>query len=213
MVEKWCWFSPINIFHENFPSRFHVFCLACQFDIVHIHWWEQSSCSVDKETFPINKITFPNRVPIELSQIAFSHNSPARGWPCRLLSRITTGSSRLDHDFGYLCFGRRNQNIWTVWLWNFEQFVSIFHFDLSISGYCCLSWTSWKPWNSVNDFCGCHLRCWWSLFKEHCIRTRIICDNVTPEYDSASVFLILKFQLRILKMTDPSMTQNEPFCP
>ena len=36
MVKKWCLVLPVNVFHENFPSRFYVFYLACQFDIVHI---------------------------------------------------------------------------------------------------------------------------------------------------------------------------------
>ena len=36
-----------------------------------------------------------------------SHNSPAKGWPCRFRSRRTTGLSKLDHDLGLLCFGRR----------------------------------------------------------------------------------------------------------
>ena len=31
-----------------------------------------------------------------------SHNSPAKGWPYRCLSRWTTGSSMLDHDLGHL---------------------------------------------------------------------------------------------------------------
>ena len=38
-----------------------------------------------------------------------SHNSPDKGWPYRFLSRGTTGSSILDHDFGHLCRGRRIQ--------------------------------------------------------------------------------------------------------
>ena len=38
-----------------------------------------------------------------------SHNSPAKGWPYRFLSRGTTGSSILDHDSGHLCRGRRIQ--------------------------------------------------------------------------------------------------------
>ena len=38
-----------------------------------------------------------------------SHKSPAEGWPYRFLSRGTTGSSILDHDFGHLCRGRRIQ--------------------------------------------------------------------------------------------------------
>ena len=36
------------------------------------------------------------------SQIAFSHNSPATGWPYKFRSRGTTGSSIL-HDLGHLC--------------------------------------------------------------------------------------------------------------
>ena len=38
-----------------------------------------------------------------------SHNSPAKGWPYRFLSRGTTGSSILDHDLGHLCRGTRIQ--------------------------------------------------------------------------------------------------------
>ena len=41
----------------------------------------------------------------------------------------------------------------------------------------------------------------WSLFSEYCVRTRIIFYNVTSEYNPALKLLILKFQLRILKMT------------
>ena len=36
-----------------------------------------------------------------------SHNSPAKGWPYKFLSRGTTGSSILDHGLGHLCRGRR----------------------------------------------------------------------------------------------------------
>ena len=36
-VEEWGWFFQINVFHQNTPSRFHVFCFACHFDIFHIH--------------------------------------------------------------------------------------------------------------------------------------------------------------------------------
>ena len=25
-----------------------------------------------------------------------------------------------------------------------------------------------EAWKNVHDFCGCHSRCWWSLFSEHC---------------------------------------------
>ena len=53
----------------------------------------------------------------------------------------------------------------------------------------------------IISICDCHLWCWWSSFSEHYMRTRIIFYNVTSEYDPAVVFLISRFQLRILKMT------------
>ena len=59
-------------------------------------------------SIPNGKLS-PNRISIELYQIAFPHNSPAEGWPYRFLSRGTTGSSILDHDLGHLCRGRRMQ--------------------------------------------------------------------------------------------------------
>ena len=37
MVEEWCWFSHIKVFHEYFPSRINVLFISCQFDIVHKH--------------------------------------------------------------------------------------------------------------------------------------------------------------------------------
>ena len=52
--------------------------------------------------------TFPNRVPIELSQIAFSISILPKGDRTDFLSRGTTGSS-MDDDFDHLCFGRRIQ--------------------------------------------------------------------------------------------------------
>ena len=60
----------------------------------------------------------------------------------------------------------------------------------------------WPGYKRIHNFRGYHLRCWWSLFSEHCIRTRIIFHNVTSEYDPSFVLLILRFQLRILKMTN-----------
>ena len=101
----------------------------------------------------------------------FSHNGPARVWSYKFFSRRTAGSSILDHDLGHLCFGRRIQ----------------------MSGHSDFG-------KSVHDLCGCHFRCWRSMFSEHCIRIRIIFYSVTSEYDPSFVLLILKFQLRILEM-------------
>ena len=52
---------------------------------------------------------FPNRVPRELSRIAFPIVVLVKGWPYEFRSTRATGSSILDHDFGHLCFGRRIQ--------------------------------------------------------------------------------------------------------
>ena len=57
-----------------------------------------------------------------------SHNSPAKGWPCRFRSRGTTGSSILDHDFGHLCSGRRIQMSGHSDLGIFSNFVASFIF-------------------------------------------------------------------------------------
>ena len=118
-----------------------------------------------------------------------SHQSPARGWPYKFLSRRTTGSSILDHDFGHLCFGWRIQKCGHS-DWIFLRTWCTFHFDLSLNGYCicCLTWTTWKPWYNVHDFCGCHLGRWWFMFSEYCIRPWIVFYNITSEYNSTFAF-------------------------
>ena len=67
MIKERCGFFQINVFLENFPSRFYVLCLGLI-----------SSTCTDKNS-PLARLTrnipnlkpFPNRVPIELSRIAF----------------------------------------------------------------------------------------------------------------------------------------------
>ena len=67
--------------------------------------------------------------------------------------------------------------------------MSIFHFYLGISRYCvrCLSIASWQAGYDIHDFCCCHLRCWWSLFGEYCVRTSIVFYNITSEYNSKCI--------------------------
>ena len=147
---------------------------------------------------------FPNRILIELSQIAF---------PMRVLPKDDRTDSFREERLGLpqwtmilaICALVDVSTYLDILTLDFFNNVDAsLHVDLSVSGYffCCLSWTSWKPWYNVHDFCGCHLRCWWSLFSEYCIRTRIIFYNVTSEYDPSFVLLILRFQLRILEMTE-----------
>ena len=75
----------------------------------------------------------------------------------------------------------------------FNNFVSIFHFHLSISRYCvcCLSIATWQCGNDIHDLSRCHLRCWRPLFSEYCIRSRIVFYNITAENNSTLYFLVL----------------------
>ena len=70
MIKKWCRFSQVNVFHQNFQVGL-MFCFLPASII--------SSTYTDKNS-PLSRLTnkhshselFPNHVPIELSQIAFS---------------------------------------------------------------------------------------------------------------------------------------------
>ena len=85
----------------------------------------------------------------------------------------------MDHDFGHLCFGQ-------LLVLNILQALLL-----------------------CPDFCGYHLKCWWSLFSEHCIRTRIIFYNDI----SLCTFDIDAPAPNSWDDRDPSMTQHELFCP
>ena len=132
-----------------------------------------------------------------------SHNSPAKGWPYRFRSRGTTGSFIVDHDFG-LCVSvdvSKYLDFLTLGIFNNCGASSIL---LGISRYCirCLSCAPWQTGYDIHDFCCCHLRCWWSLFREFCIRVRIIFYNITSEYNSTFVFWMFWFQLKFFEITE-----------
>ena len=44
--------------------------------------------------------------------------------------------------------------------------------------------------DDIHDLSRCHLRCWRSLFSEHCITPWIVFCNITTEYNSTFVFLV-----------------------
>ena len=133
-----------------------------------------------------------------------SHNSPAKGWPYKFRSRGTTGSSILDHDLGHLCRGRRIQMCGHSDLGIFNNLwaSSIFTWVSSRYCVCCLSIATRQSGDDIHDLSCFHLRCWWSLFSEYCIRSRIIFYNIASEYNSTFVFLVLCLQFGILQMTD-----------
>ena len=141
-----------------------------------------------------------------------SHNSPAKGWPYRFRSRGTTGSSILDHDFLATCVVVDESKCLDIPIWDFSIFCDLLPFYLGRSRYCvcCLSTATWQSGDNIHDFCCGHLRCWWSLFGEYCIRPRVVLYNVTTEYNSTFVLLVLcpptqHFSNDIC----PSMMQNE----
>ena len=57
-------------------------------------------------------------------------------------------------------------------------------------------------WSNIHDLGGCHLRCWWSWFKEHCVRSRINFYNITAENNSTIVFMVFCLQFIIFHMKD-----------
>ena len=90
--------------------------------------------------------------------------------------------------------------------------MSIFHFHLGTSRYCvrCLSIATWQSGDDIHDFCCCHLWCWWSLFGEYCVRPRIVFYNITSEYNSTFVLLVLCTQFSIFSNDIcPSVMQYE----
>ena len=115
MVKKWCRFAQTNFFHKYFPHWVNVLFLPSQFDIVLIHTDQKSPYPLF--TSQHSKFgTFSQSCSNRTFSNCLSHYSLARGWPYRFRSRGTTGSSILDHDLGHLCFGRRIQIIWALWL-------------------------------------------------------------------------------------------------
>ena len=94
---------------------------------------------------------------------------------------------------------------WTYWLSkkisvNFSSKWVLPH--LSWHCVCCLYIATRESGNDNHDCGGCHLWCWWSMFSEHCVWSWIILHNVTSDYDPAFVLLILRLQLRILKIPE-----------
>ena len=66
--------------------------------------------------------------------------------------------------------------------------------------------------NDIHGLCCCHIKWWWSLFSEYCIRTWIVFYTITSEYQSTVVFLMLCFQFIIFQMTDVHQWNNKNFC-
>ena len=98
-----------------------------------------------------------------------------------------------------------NPNVWTFRFWNFQLFVSIFHFDLGISRYCvrCLSSAPWQTGCDIHDFCCRHLWCWWTLVSEILRTIQNYLSIMSPRSTIRPfLLLVLCLQFGILQMTD-----------
>ena len=109
-----------------------------------------------------------------------SHSNRANGWPYKLRSRNTTGSSNFSHDFGHLCRGKRIQTS------GHSDLVIFTWVHADIASAACPS----QPGNLAITsmiFCSSHLWRRRALFSG----SRIGLNNVSSEHDSA--FLLLQF--------------------
>ena len=108
VIQERYWFSKINFFIEWFPHQITIF-VSFQAFWCHPHTQIRIILFHDVQRDIPNLEFSPIHVSTGVSQIAFPYNSLAKRWPYRFLSRRTTRSSILDHDFGHLCRGRRIQ--------------------------------------------------------------------------------------------------------
>ena len=110
-------------------------------------------------------------------------------------TRSTSGRSPSGRTSRWPCKdyfrGTSNNLFCEKWpIWEFSIIVSIFHFFLGINWccVCCLSIATRQSGDDIHDLGCCHLRCWRSLFSEHCTRSWIVLYNITTEYNSTFVF-------------------------
>ena len=153
----------------------------------------------------------PNRASIGFSQIAYHITVLPKDDHTDFAKEERLG---LPYWTMILCRGTRIQMSGQFRFWKFQQFWNIFHFYLSTSRYCvsCLSCATRQSGDDIHDFCCRHLWCWWSLLCKNCVGARIIFYNVTSEYNSAVVFLVLRLQFGILQMTDVHQWGKMNFC-
>ena len=168
---------------------------------------------MNKETFPIWKPS-PNRISIGFSHIAF---------PKTVLPK--------DDHIDFAQEERLGLSYWTMILAICVVVdeskcldIPIFQFLKNFGASSILTWVLADAASPAcpehpgsldmisMTLCCCHLRCWWSLFSEYCIRSRIIFNNIASEYNSTFVFLVLCFQFGILQMTDVHQWGKMNFC-
>ena len=99
-------------------------------------------------------------------------------------------------------------------IWEFSVICEHPPFYLGKSRYCvsCLSCATRQSGSGIHDFCCCHFRCWWSLLGEYWIKPWIVFYNITSEYNSTFVWLVLCSQNSIFQMTYVHQWGEVNFC-
>ena len=122
---------------------------------------------------------------------------------------ISLSHAKVDVFSGsVLCLGKMSENplskiVWEHrWTW-FKSSTEYVTFDTIDGEPTEFEWkvfqgfTTLQLCNKVHEFMS-EMGCWWSFFSEYCIRSRIIFRNITTEYNSTFVFLVLCLQFSSL---------------
>ena len=173
MVKEWCWFSQIDFFQKFFPHWVNVFFLPGKFYVV-------PHTQTRLIPFLGSEMSIPN---LEL----FPNQEERLGLPCWtmiwaicVLVDVSKYQDTLTLEFSM-----------TLVHLPFWPECTLITCPLLVLQPCC----------DIDYFCCRHLWRWWSLLCEYCTWAWIIFYNVTTQYNSAFVLLILRLQLRILAIT------------
>ena len=154
----------------------------------------------------------PNCVSIGFSQIAYPITVLRKDDHRDFAQEKRLGLPHWTMISAILCRGRRIQMSGRSDLWILSNPGASSNFTMGISRYCvsCLSCATWQSGHDIHDFGGCHLRCWWSLFSEYCVRPWIVFYNITSEYNSTFLFLVFLSPIQqSLNDRCPLMRRNE----
>ena len=119
MIKERCWFYQIDSSLFSTLHRINVLFLTSQFDVIHIKQIRITLFHGVRISIP-NWKPSPNRVSKGFSQIAFPITVLPKDDHTDFAQEERLGPSILDHDFGHLCRGKTNPNVWTFRFGNFQ---------------------------------------------------------------------------------------------
>ena len=145
---------------------------------------------------------------IQEGVLCFDHHAARQNHPRQAPSRVPFNSVWIFNvwpRFGPFVSWRTYPFFWTLCLWNSEQPGSVLQFYLSVCWYdvSCLSITVLLSCNDIHDFCCCHLKRRWTLFRKDCIGSRVVFYTMSPRSTTRPLyFWNLGSNSAIFEMTD-----------